>query len=126
MLPCSVCRNRKLVFRKLWQSGDCTYGCGVLGVTPDRDVTWQVMTTANAGRSVGTGMVTGAWERQPQVFQIQQTGSVVQVDSSPGGEAVVGAKASTCWRVFQFARQGSRDPFGRKGGSFRRFRRRKD
>ena len=43
---------------------------------PDRDVTWHVMTTAGAGRSVGAGVGTGAWERQPQVIQIQQTSAL--------------------------------------------------
>ena len=70
MLPCSVCRNRKflLSFRKLWQSGDCTYDCGVCGVTPARDVTSQMMTTANAGTRVAAGVSSRCLGLAAQVF----------------------------------------------------------
>ena len=116
MLPCSVCRNHDVhTSWKLWQPGGCTYGCGVFGVTPDRNVTSQMMTTANAGSSVGAGVVSGALAWLPR-RQIQQSGSVVQIEG-----------LQQCKRVFRFegndmlrsqrAWQGSQEPFGHLGGS---------
>ncbi len=81
MLPCSVCRNRKLVFRKLWQSEDCTYGCGVCGVTPARDVTTQMMTTANAGTRVAAGVSSRCLGLAAWMFEKLHEGSVGQVGS---------------------------------------------
>ncbi len=99
MLPCSVCRNRKffLSFRKLWQSGDCTYDCGVCGITPARDVTSQMMTTANAGTRVAAGVSSRCLGLAAQVYETLHEGSVVQVgsgNSCAGVHCLEGGKRS--------------------------------
>ena len=51
--------------------GDCadpegrTYDCGVLGVTPDSDVTHEAKIMTNAGTSAAAGVVTGARRGKP-------------------------------------------------------------
>ena len=42
-----------------------TYGCGVLGVTPDSDVTREVKIVTNAGTAAAAGVVPGAWLGKP-------------------------------------------------------------
>ena len=42
-----------------------TYGCGVLGVTPDSDVTRRMKVMTNAGTAAAAGVVPGAWFGQP-------------------------------------------------------------
>jgi hypothetical protein len=44
-----------------------TYGCGVLGVTPDSDVTQAMKFMTNAGSAAAAGVVTGAWFGKPGV-----------------------------------------------------------
>jgi len=112
MLPCSVCRNRKLVFRKLWQSEDCTYGCGVCGVTPARDVTTQMMTTANAGTRVAAGVSSRCLGLAAPVFQTLHEGSVHQVDSVAcrASDGVLCLEGDITL-LLQRAGQGSPEPF---------------
>ena len=42
-----------------------TYGCGVLGVTPDSDVTREVKIVNNAGTAMAAGVVPGARPGKP-------------------------------------------------------------
>ncbi len=42
-----------------------TYGCGVLGVTLDSDVTHRAKEMTNAGTAADAGLVPGAWQGQP-------------------------------------------------------------
>ena len=111
MLPCSVCRNRKLVFRKLWQSGDCTYGCGVCGVTPARDVTTQMMSTANAGTRVAAGVSSRCLGLAAWVFEKLHEGSVGQVDSVTCGSERQRALSRRRQQLLRLAGQGSPEPF---------------
>ena len=53
---------------KLWRPGGRAYDDGVLGPRrPDSDVTRWTKTTTNAGRSVATGVVAGAWLGRPGI-----------------------------------------------------------
>ena len=110
MLPCSVRRNRKflLSFRKLWQSEDCTYDCGVCGVTPARDVTSQMMTAANAGTRVAAGVRSRCLGLAARVFETLHEGSVVQVDS---GNSCAGVHCLEGDNRLRPAGQGSPGPF---------------